>query len=200
MRLAVGAVPYTRAMLKDPSVRHELRDGDPYTNTYTDMNALHLATMDALNKLGLDAQPFQTKIPVLPRPVVRNLTDDEKAVLISKTTLKAGAIFKAVGAMSYNSEVFLKGLRLRRERDAAEVLAIQQKKVDARNKVREHALRVLGADEPGTKLKVDDLKAVLRFFKVPLPDNTKRAQLVELYNTHKGGPCPWEDPTPDVAN
>jgi hypothetical protein len=187
-------------MLTDPSVRHELRDGDPNTNTYTDMNALHLATMDALKNLGLDAKPFQTKIPVLPRPAVRNLTDDEKAVLISKTTLKAGAMFKAVGAMSYNSVVFLKGLRLRRERDAAEVLAIQQKKVDARNKVREHALRVLGADEPDTKLKVDDLKAVLRFFKVPLPDNTKRAQLVELYNTHKGGPCPWEDPTPDVAN
>jgi hypothetical protein len=164
--LAVGAVPHTRAMLNDPSVRHELREGDPSAGGYADMNAMHLAAIAALNKLGLDSKPFAASIPVLPKPAVRNLTDDEKSLLISKTQLKAGHIFKAVGAVSYSSEVFLKGLRLRVEREAANKQLGVQKKADARSKVVQHTVRVLAADELVSGLKVEDLKAVLRYFKV----------------------------------
>ena len=58
----------------------------------------------------------------------------------------------------------------------------------------------MGTDESVDKLKVDDLKAVLRYFKVPLLDNTKRPDLARLYNTHKGDPCPWEPPTQVVVD
>jgi hypothetical protein len=60
------------------------------------------------------------------------------------------------------------------EREAASKQVGLQKKADACSKVVEHAVRVLAADEPVGGLKVEDLKAVLRYFKLQLPDRLRK--------------------------
>ena len=157
---AVGAVPFTRASLRNAP----LRDPSSAAGTLQELNK-HLSECEALgidvSRVREDASKYVESFDA-PRVAPPLLEDTELQKIVSMRRPTSGALFAAVGAKPLTCPTVLAGLLLRKK-DAAQALEAKNEKILANHAhVAKAACTILEAGKEDASLSSQELDTLLK--------------------------------------
>ena len=194
----LGLCPFTRNLLHNPKVRHEMNQSEETGQTMMmgDLEKEYNELKEKCHKKGFFVGAFDAELPTTTK-IERGNTIEEQAQSLANTgkVSSAGNAFRALGSMLYNGEAMLRAREISREMKQKAKHEEAQKKNQDRMSKYEAAREVYEKETHGEKLKCGDLKTLLKFIcSEERKDNPSQFKTVqEMKNRLDNCDIPWQN-------
>ncbi len=166
----VGAVPPTRACLKDPKVRREVGDASPEDAMQIVMMEMQEANTNSCNllqHLGYDGSLLRATLRKQKENVAVTVPHSRERLEALAAASTHGAFFAATGGEHLTSDDVFKQAELMKRKETITKLEKDKKMREAMVPLAEKAKLILQKKKPVENLRANDLTTLLRWYQVP---------------------------------